>query len=443
MRKKTLWIVTTVITLSLSMLGGCGNQPETNSTPTEAPALTEAPISEATPTETLVPTPTETPIPAPTETSVPTQTETPTPTPTETPVPTPIETPVPTPTETPIPTPTETPIPTPTEPPHEHAYIESIIKEATCTEAGEKSFTCECGDIYTEAIEATGHNYETVANSAIKATCTADGKNADTKCSLCGDRISGAVIPAIGHNYGAYTYNNDATTEKDGTETAACSNCGDKITRTKEGTKLEPETHWYDGYEKHVWHDIGGYMFWMGDTQEEANDMAWSEEIQRQAAILGERYPDRSVYNMSSCPDGMPIALTSTRIDVPFWRPTFIWAGGTADAESSEPPQMESFDPINAEGLPFVPFQIYEEEDFVYFWYPVGSFYGYGKTTEQEWEARLESNRIIRERYNINNVESRPYYEKYYYKCSLGNKTIDGENYILYYKWITYVPGTH
>ena len=148
---------------------------------------------------------------------------------------------------------------------------------------------------------------------------------------------------------------------------------------------------------------------------------------------------------MSSCPDGMPIAVTSTSIDVPFWRPTFLWAGGTADAESSEPPQMESFDPINAEGLPFVPFRVYEEEDYVYFWYPVGSFYGYGKFTDQCDEvtaARWECFEIICERYNINTMESIGGYDKYYHKCSIGNKTIDGENYILYRKWICYAPGT-
>ena len=344
------------------MLVGCDNQQETNNNITEQP----------TPTETPTFTPTETPTEAPTST----------------------------PTEAPTPTPTETPTPTPTEPPHEHTYTESITKEATCTEAGETTFTCGCGDV-----------------------------------------ISGAVIPKTSHNYGDYVYNNDATTEKDGTETATCSTCGDKSTRTKAGTKLEPETHWYDGYAKHVWHDMGGYMFWIGDTQEEANDMAWGNEIQSKADILGERYPDRNVYNMSSHSAGVPIAFTSTKIDVPSWRPTFLWSGGSADA--NEPVQLESFDPLNAVGLPFVPFQIYQEGDIVYYWYPAGSFYGYGKFTEQNNAAKYECFRIIRERYNINNVTSKPFYEKYYYKCSLGNHNIDGEKYILYYKSISYAPGTH
>lgn len=42
---------------------------------------------------------------------------------------------------------------------HTHTYTENITKEATCTETGEKSLTCECGDTKTESIPAVGHNY--------------------------------------------------------------------------------------------------------------------------------------------------------------------------------------------------------------------------------------------------------------------------------------------
>ena len=161
---------------------------------------------------------------------------------------------------------------------HAHSYTESVTVAPTCTEAGEKTFSCDCGDTYTEAIEATGHNYEVMADSAVNATCEADGKEADAKCSACSDVVSGAVIPATGHSYeavadssaepsctkdgkeedmmcssckdvvegnpipatghdyGEYVYNNDATTEADGTETATCQSCGKEKTRTAKGT---------------------------------------------------------------------------------------------------------------------------------------------------------------------------------------------------------------
>lgn len=42
---------------------------------------------------------------------------------------------------------------------HTHNYIENVTKEPTCTETGEKTYICDCGDKYTEEIPATGHNY--------------------------------------------------------------------------------------------------------------------------------------------------------------------------------------------------------------------------------------------------------------------------------------------
>lgn len=83
-----------------------------------------------------------------------------------------------------------------TEESHTHNYTEEITTDATCEADGLKTFTCECGDTYTEAIIASGHNYEN------------------------------------------YVYNDDATYLADGTETATCV-CGLTDTRTKAGSKLE------------------------------------------------------------------------------------------------------------------------------------------------------------------------------------------------------------
>lgn len=59
------------------------------------------------------------------------------------------------------------------DPNHEHSYTETITKEPTCTEAGKKTYTCTCGHSYTEEILATGHHFE-------KGECTDCGeKEAD------------------------------------------------------------------------------------------------------------------------------------------------------------------------------------------------------------------------------------------------------------------------
>ena len=152
-------------------------------------------------------------------------------------------TPTPEPTVTPTPEPTVMNTPTPTEVPHEHVYTESVSQEATCTEAGEKTFTCECGDTYTENIEATGHTY------------------------------------------GKYTYNNDATYEKDGTETANCI-CGLTDTRIVTGSKLEYT------YEVGVWNDMEWYCFKVCATEEEARNLGHGYEY---CQLIEGRYPGELV----------------------------------------------------------------------------------------------------------------------------------------------------
>ncbi|MBO5165934.1 MAG: hypothetical protein J6B90_04955 [Lachnospiraceae bacterium] len=65
----------------------------------------------------------------------------------------------PEPTETSMPAETLTPQPTATLASHEHAYAESITQEATCSLTDTKTFSCECGETYTEEIPALSHTY--------------------------------------------------------------------------------------------------------------------------------------------------------------------------------------------------------------------------------------------------------------------------------------------
>lgn len=43
---------------------------------------------------------------------------------------------------------------------HKHSYAGNVTTPATCTTEGEITYTCTCGDSYTEPIPATGHDYE-------------------------------------------------------------------------------------------------------------------------------------------------------------------------------------------------------------------------------------------------------------------------------------------
>ena len=91
---------------------------------------------------------------------------------------------------------------------HTHNYVMTDEKEATCTEEGSKTYTCECGESYTEPIAALGHAYEITSQTS--AACTEAGETVYT-CSRC-DNSYAEAIPATGHNY------------VDG----ACENCGAK-----------------------------------------------------------------------------------------------------------------------------------------------------------------------------------------------------------------------
>ena len=166
---------------------------------------------------------------------------------------------------------------------HTHSYTSEITKAATCTITGIETYTCLiCGYSYTETKEVLGHSFTTYIYNN-DATTTKDGTETATcdRCSetdtrtksgsklqpahthsftksttaptcieqgyttyacTCGFSYKDDYQSALGHNFVNYSYNNDATTTKDGTETATCERCSVTDTRTKSGSKLQP-TH--------------------------------------------------------------------------------------------------------------------------------------------------------------------------------------------------------
>lgn len=86
----------------------------------------------------------------------------------------------------------------PTQPVHTHSYTGKVTKAATCTTAGVKTYTCSCGNSYTESIPATGHSYDGGTVTA-QATCTATGVKTYT-CTKCGNTKTES-IPKVAHTY--------------------------------------------------------------------------------------------------------------------------------------------------------------------------------------------------------------------------------------------------
>ena len=119
----------------------------------------------------------------------------------------------------------------------------ATTKEATCTAAGEMTRRCtisgcnRADSIERVDIPKLGHQTETVA--AKDATCLEAGITAGTRCKVCKEAVTGAVvIPAKGHT--AVTVNGTpATCEASGTsDSSYCKDCGYIMSEAKVIAKL-------------------------------------------------------------------------------------------------------------------------------------------------------------------------------------------------------------
>ena len=76
-----------------------------------------------------------------------------------------------------------------------------VIKPATCTEAGERKFTCTvCGYSWTQEIAPEGHDEVTLEGKA--PTCTEPGLSSGKQCSVCGEITKAQTeVKPIGHDF--------------------------------------------------------------------------------------------------------------------------------------------------------------------------------------------------------------------------------------------------
>lgn len=104
-----------------------------------------------------------------------------------------------------------------------HTWDEGTVKEAaTCTESGTLINKCTvCGIKREVAIEALGHDLQTIPGTVVEPTCEVDGYAGKKACVREGCEYvldTGTIIPALGHAYGDWTSNGD------GTHKRVCSN---------------------------------------------------------------------------------------------------------------------------------------------------------------------------------------------------------------------------
>lgn len=127
---------------------------------------------------------------------------------------------------------------------HVHSYRESITEAATCTSTGVKTYTCPCGDSYTETIAKTGHSYGSY-KTIKSATCTVAGSK-QRNCSTCGN-VEPASIAKLGHNYASsYTTDKKATCVAEGSKSKHCTRSG--CTAKTSVTVIAATDHSYGSY---------------------------------------------------------------------------------------------------------------------------------------------------------------------------------------------------
>ena len=115
---------------------------------------------------------------------------------------------------------------------HTHTGVETSAP--TCTEAGEKTYTCLCGDTYTEVIPATGHTERTPATCTAQAVCDVCGESygelaaheyfypCDAHCMVCGNLTN----EDASHTIKYVEAKAPTCTENGNVEYWYCSDCG-------------------------------------------------------------------------------------------------------------------------------------------------------------------------------------------------------------------------
>ena len=107
--------------------------------------------------------------------------------------------------------------------PCEHSYRSSITAEATCTQEGVETFTCEqCEDSYTKPIPMTDHNYNNGV-VVVEPSCIQEGTEEFT-CTGCGITRT-ETLKITHHTAGEITVTKEPNCTAMGTKTTTCTVC--------------------------------------------------------------------------------------------------------------------------------------------------------------------------------------------------------------------------
>ena len=106
-------------------------------------------------------------------------------------------------------------------------YTSTVTKEPTCTEEGEKTYTSDLGDSYTEVIPALGHKPGDWTTEK-EPTCTEEGKKV-RYCTVCGEVVETMIIDKLPHTEGDWEVVQKPTLIKTGLKVKKCTICGEVL----------------------------------------------------------------------------------------------------------------------------------------------------------------------------------------------------------------------
>ncbi len=111
-----------------------------------------------------------------------------------------------------------------------HSHVPTVTAP-TCIEGGYTTYTCHCGNTYTDNyVEAKGH--VEVVDKAVEPTCYATGLTEGSHCEICGDVIvAQQTVAKLAHEFGNWTTSKLPSCNAEGEEARMCSNCA--ITETR------------------------------------------------------------------------------------------------------------------------------------------------------------------------------------------------------------------
>lgn len=158
-----------------------------------------------------------------------------------------------------------------------------VIKEASCKQAGEKSFSCaDCGAKKTESVAKTNKHSYGDWKITKEAECDSAGTQTRT-CSVC-DKTETKTIAALGHKFSKPTITKQPTCTDEGVETGKCSRCGEETSNTIKAT----------GHKFGAWEDVTEATCLTGGEQKHTCTECDAEET-RKTAAAGHDFEDPKV----------------------------------------------------------------------------------------------------------------------------------------------------